>query len=47
MYHCKSYEIVLLYKASFLLREFCGIKILIHNSGAKLKKITNFYMNIK
>ena len=29
MYHCKSYEIVLLYKASFLLREFCGIKILI------------------
>ena len=38
MYHCKSYEIVLLYKASFLLREFCGIKIFIHNSGAKLIK---------
>ena len=31
-------QIVLLYKASFLLREFCGIKILIHNSGAKLIK---------
>ena len=38
MYYCKSYEIVLLYKASFLLKEFCGIKILIHNSVAKLKK---------